>query len=238
MSPTRQAALLDSLTRVTSGLDWDAGGHGVGRLRRDAPRTTTQSAAAKDALVDERDPDAGAVGRLGPRRERRPLLGDRRPSRRAGRRASTSTRPPASATGAPIVSGGETRILPLLQDLADPSPAIGWDAPERAVPVRPRRGRDAARARAGPPPGHRPQRAAADAERDARPPRRRADHRVGAQGRPDGRAAPREPRGRVPRLHGGRVPGGLRARVDDRRSPAVAGTARVLYLMRRAPATT
>ena len=30
-----------------------------------------------------------------------------------------------------IVSRGETRVLPILQDLADPSPAIGWDARER-----------------------------------------------------------------------------------------------------------
>ena len=28
-------------------------------------------------------------------------------------------------------SDGETRILPILQDLANPSPAIGWDARER-----------------------------------------------------------------------------------------------------------
>ena len=30
-----------------------------------------------------------------------------------------------------LQASGETRILPLLQDLADPSPAIGWDLRER-----------------------------------------------------------------------------------------------------------
>ena len=129
MSPTRQAALLDSLVRVISGLDWKPEGtewadYGVSSSYDEG------SAAAKDALVD------GAVRTLAPS-----VVWDL--GANAGRYAAIAAKhadrvvafdidPAASERHwRSLAGGGETKVLPLLQDLADPSPAIGWDGRER-----------------------------------------------------------------------------------------------------------
>ena len=56
-------------------------------------------------------------------------------------RASTSTRPRSRRTIGVCASAPETRILPLVMDLTNPSPALGWDHDERCVlgRARPRR---------------------------------------------------------------------------------------------------
>ena len=131
MSPTRQAALLDSLTRVTSRLR-------LGRPRaRNGPTTASsssyddQSAAAKDALVEavrSARMAPSVVWDLGANAGRYSAIA----ARHVERVVALDIDPAASERHwRSIVSRGETRVLPLLQDLADPSPAIGWDARER-----------------------------------------------------------------------------------------------------------
>ena len=130
ISPTRQAALLDSLKRVIDGLTWTPKGtewadYSVNSSYDD------QSAAVKDALVD------GAVRRLAPtvvwdlgaNAGRYSAIA----ARTAGRVIAFDIDPAASELHWQTLSKqGQTQVLPLLQDLADPSPAIGWDARERS----------------------------------------------------------------------------------------------------------
>ncbi len=131
MSPTRQAALLDSLVRVIGGLDWKPEG--------------TEWADYGDELLVRRPERGrrrtrswtGAIARRWRRRSsgtsaRTPAATRRSPRGRVDRVVAFDIDPAASERHwRSLVSGGETRVLPLLQDLADPSPAIGWDGRER-----------------------------------------------------------------------------------------------------------
>ena len=103
MSPTQQAALLDSLTRLISGLKWQPAGtewadYGTASSYDDA------SARAKDALVETLPARRRTHRRVGPRRECRAVFGDRRrdrgPGDRAGHRSGRERAPLAVAPGA------------------------------------------------------------------------------------------------------------------------------------------
>ncbi len=130
MSPTRQAALLDSLTRVVQGLVWKPEGtewaeYGVLSSYDDA------SAERKDALVAELLRAAGpsVVWDIGANAGRYSAIA----ATVADRVVALDIDPAASERHwRQLQSSGETRILPILQDLANPSPAIGWDTRERA----------------------------------------------------------------------------------------------------------
>ncbi len=129
MSPTRQAALLDSLVRVVAGLKWAPVGtewasYGVASSYDD------ESAARKDVVVADRlaaikpsvvwdlGANAGRYSAIAAGVAERVVALDIDPA--AGERHWQS-----------LQARDETRILPLLQDLANPSPPIGWDARER-----------------------------------------------------------------------------------------------------------
>jgi hypothetical protein len=130
MSPTRQAALLDSLDRLIRGLDWKPEGtewadYGVASSYDDA------SARRKDDIVDgmlqAASPDV--VWDLGANMGRYSAIA----AKHARRVVALDIDPAASERHwRTLQASGETRILPLLQDLADPSPSLGWDGRERA----------------------------------------------------------------------------------------------------------
>jgi hypothetical protein len=129
MSPTRQAALLDSLTRVTTGFDWAPEGTEWADYG-ERSSYDDQSAAAKDALVEGaiRTMAPSVVWDLGANAGRYSAIA----ARHVERVVALDIDPAASERHwRSIVGRGETRVLPILQDLADPSPAIGWDARER-----------------------------------------------------------------------------------------------------------
>ncbi len=131
---------------------------------------------------------------------------------------------------------GNRTILPLVMDLADPSPGGGW-ARRRAGVVREAGGRRRRRARprAGAPPRDRPQRAAAAGRRLARRSRPAGRGGVRAPRRPDGPAAARQQAGgAVPRLPPRRVREGARGAVDHRAAGGAAG--RDAHALRRGQA--
>ena len=109
---------------------------------------------------------------------------------------------------------GQTTILPLVADLADPSPGLGWRGRER----RPLADRCCARAHpvpgAGASPGHRPQHSARRLHRLAGGLRRRGGPGVRRSGRPDGEASAAPSRGAGVRLlaRGGRSGAGAALR--------------------------
>ena len=85
----------------------------------------------------------------------------RRPA--GGSSPGTSTRRPPSGTTAPSGTEGRGDILPLILDLANPSPGIGWAGTRAAIAARAGRPGRGPGAGPGPPPGDLAQRAAADA---------------------------------------------------------------------------
>ena len=129
MSPTRQAALLDSLMRVVAGLSWAPRGtewadYGV-RSSYEEPAAARKdeivaamAEAAAPAVVWDIGANAGRYSAIAARVARRVVALDIDPAASEQHWRS-------------IVERGETRILPLLQDIADPSPGLGWDARER-----------------------------------------------------------------------------------------------------------
>ena len=130
MSPTRQAALLDSLTRVVQGLVWKPVGtewaeYGVASSYDDA------SADRKDAIVAEllKAAAPSVVWDVGANAGRYSAIA----ATVADRVVALDIDPAASERHwRQLQAAGETRILPILQDLANPSPSIGWDTRERA----------------------------------------------------------------------------------------------------------
>ena len=209
MSPTRQAALLDSLRRVIEGLSWTPAGtewadYGTASSYDDA------SAARKDVIVAELLAAArpAVVWDLGANAGRYSAIA----AGVAERVVALDIDPAASERHwRGLQASGETRILPLLQDLANPSPALGWDARERRSLFERAEGatlmalalvHHLAIGRNVPLPM---------LSGDAGPAGRQAADRVGAQGGPDGPAPARHAGGHLPRLHGGRVPRGIRA---------------------------
>jgi hypothetical protein len=127
---TRQAALLDSLRRVIAGLAWRPEGtewadYGVASSYDD------QSAAAKDEAVREllTGIQPTVAWDVGANAGRYSAIA----AEVAERVVALDIDPAASELHwQSLQARGETRILPILQDLANPSPAIGWDARERA----------------------------------------------------------------------------------------------------------
>jgi hypothetical protein len=129
MSPTRQAALLDSLVRLIEGLDWTPAGtewaeYGNASSYEDA------SAQHKDETVAELVGLASpaVVWDLGANAGRYSAIA----ARTAERVVAWDIDPAASERHwRDLQARSETKVLPLLQDLANPSPALGWDACER-----------------------------------------------------------------------------------------------------------
>ncbi len=129
LSPTRQAAFLDSLVRVVEGLNWRPGGTEWAEYGT-ASSYDEASAVSKDAcvaeLVDHARPNV--VWDLGANAGRYSATA----AKAAERVVALDIDPAASERHwRELVTRKETRILPILQDLANPSPAIGWDARER-----------------------------------------------------------------------------------------------------------
>ncbi len=126
-------ALLDNLRRTVTGLDWTPTGtewadYEQGDAADDAARTI---ADAKDVLVRAMLADAGGqvVWDLGANVGRHSAI-----AADLGRRVvawDARSRPRSSATTGASGTRGATAILPLLVDLADPSPAVGWALEER-----------------------------------------------------------------------------------------------------------
>ena len=130
MSPTRQAALLDSLERLVRGLDWKPAGTEWADYGSTASSYDDESALQKDVVVASMlaDSDGAVTWDLGANAGRYSAIA----ARTASRVVALDIDPAASEKHwRDLQASGETRILPLLQDLADPSPAIGWDLRER-----------------------------------------------------------------------------------------------------------
>ncbi len=129
ISPTRQAALHDSLVRLIEGLDWTPAGtewadYGTASSYDEA------GAQAKDDAVREMLTGIGpsVVWDLGANNGRYSAIA----AQAAERVVALDIDPAASERHwRDLVARGETRVLPILQDLANPSPGIGWDARER-----------------------------------------------------------------------------------------------------------
>ena len=130
MSRTRREALIDSLQRLVGGLSWTPSGTEWADYGSTASSYDDQSARRKDAVVAEMveavKPDV--VWDLGANAGRYSAIA----ARTAQQVIALDIDPAASERHwHALQASGETRILPLLQDLADPSPAIGWDLRER-----------------------------------------------------------------------------------------------------------
>ena len=128
MSPTRQAALHDSLVRLIGGLDWTPAGtewadYGTASSYDDASATAKDAGRRRPLICDR------ARGCVGSGCEQRALLRHRR-RYGAGSSRWTSTRRPASATGGtswPEPRRGSCRSSRILRT----RPRDGWDARER-----------------------------------------------------------------------------------------------------------
>ncbi len=130
MSRTRQEALVDSLQRLVGGLSWAPVGTAWAEYGSTASSYDDESARRKDAIVGAMVEASrpAAVWDLGANAGRYSAIA----ARTAQRVIALDIDPAASERHwQALQSSGETRILPLLQDLADPSPAVGWDLRER-----------------------------------------------------------------------------------------------------------
>jgi hypothetical protein len=128
---TRQAALIDSLRRTIAKLDWTPAGTEWADYGSTASSYDDASARHKDELVATLLAEAAPVVAwdLGANAGRYSAIA----ARTAERVLSLDIDPAASERHwRDLKVRGETRILPLLCDLADPSPSIGWDLHERA----------------------------------------------------------------------------------------------------------
>jgi len=129
MNPARQAALIDSLARTVRGLDWRPAGTEWADY---AENTSYDDAAtrAKEALV-ARSLEAlggGVVWDLGANTGRYSRI-----AADLGRAVIAFDSDPAAAERhyRTLRSEGRTDTLPLVMDLVDPSPAVGWSGSER-----------------------------------------------------------------------------------------------------------
>ena len=131
MSDTQRAALLDSLTRAVSGLSWRPEGTEWAEYGGTASSYADADARAKDELVKAmlREAEPRVVWDLGANAGRYSAIA----AGIADRVIALDIDPAASERHwLSLQERGETKILPLLQDLANPSPSLGWDARERA----------------------------------------------------------------------------------------------------------
>lgn len=130
MGATRRAALLDSLRRTIQGLHWSPGG----TEWADYDRQTSYSdegSRAKESLVEAMLRDAGGsvVWDLGANVGRFSAI-----AAGLGRRVVAWDVDPAASERhyQRLKAGGPTSVLPLVQDLVNPSPGLGWAGAERA----------------------------------------------------------------------------------------------------------
>ena len=125
---TRSAALLDSLRRTVASLRWSPTGTEWADYERADP--SDAAASAKDGIVRSMLAEAGGsvVWDLGANVGRHSAI-----AAELGRRVIAWDADPAAVERnyRAIRAAGETRILPLLVDLADPSAAVGWNLSER-----------------------------------------------------------------------------------------------------------
>jgi SAM-dependent methyltransferase len=129
MSPTRQAALHDSLVRLIEHLDWTPAGTEWADYGTESSYDDPD-AQAKDQLIARvlAEASPAVVWDLGANNGRYSAIA----ARTAPRVVALDIDPAASERHwRELKARNEARILPLLQDLANPSPAIGWDAHER-----------------------------------------------------------------------------------------------------------
>jgi ribosomal protein L11 methylase PrmA len=129
MSPARQAALVDSLAGTVRGLDWRPSGTEWAEY---ADNTSYDEAAtrAKETLV-ARSLEAlggGVVWDLGANTGRYSRI-----AADLGRAVIAFDSDPAAAERhyRTLQAEGRTDTLPLVMDLVDPSPAVGWSGSER-----------------------------------------------------------------------------------------------------------
>ncbi|HEY7591005.1 MAG TPA: hypothetical protein VH723_08430 [Candidatus Limnocylindrales bacterium] len=129
MSPLRQRALIDSLRRTVAGLRWDPSGTEWADY---AEHTSydDDAARAKDSLVRDFLAAAGGdrVWDLGANTGRFSRI-----AAGLGRRVVAWDVDPAATERhyRRVRTDGETAILPLVLDLANPSPGLGWAGSER-----------------------------------------------------------------------------------------------------------
>ncbi len=126
---TRRAALVDSLRGAVAGLSWDPGG----TEWADYDGSTSYTAAgtaAKEAIVARMLHDAGGAVAwdLGANVGRFSAI-----AAAAGRRVIAWDADPAASERhyRRVRSDGTTAVLPLVQDLSNPSPGLGWAGIER-----------------------------------------------------------------------------------------------------------
>ena len=208
VSEFKQQALIDSLRRTIAKLEWTPEGTEWADY---ADNTSYGDAgtAAKEELVGRFLADAGGavVWDLGANTGRYSRI-----AAGLGRDVVSWDIDPAAVERnyRQVRRDGDERVLPLVLDLANPSPGLGWANEERrSVPERANAdvvlalalvhhlaiGRNV------------PLDRIASYFAGARP---AARDRVRAEGRPDGPDAARDARGRLRRLHDGRLPDGLR----------------------------
>jgi ribosomal protein L11 methylase PrmA len=131
MGATRRAALLDSLRRTIHGLTWNPRGTEWADYDRQTSYTD-EGTRAKEALVAEMLRDAGGevVWDLGANVGRFSAL-----AAGLGRRVVAWDVDPAASERhyQQLKAAGTTNVLPLVQDLVNPSPGLGWAGSERAA---------------------------------------------------------------------------------------------------------
>ena len=126
---TRRAALLDSLRRTVTGIRWDPGG--TEWADYDASTSyTPEGTKAKEEAVSRMVRAAGGsiVWDLGANVGRYSAV-----AAKTGRRVVAWDADPAASERhyGRLRRAGETSILPLVQDLTNPSPGLGWAGAER-----------------------------------------------------------------------------------------------------------
>ncbi len=129
MGDLRRAALIDSLRGVVKGLDWSpAGTEWADYTER--TNYTDEAASAKETAVATMLAAAGAgvVWDLGANTGRFSRI-----AADGGRRVVAFDIDPAAAERhyRALRAAGDEHILPLVMDLANPSPALGWATSER-----------------------------------------------------------------------------------------------------------
>jgi ribosomal protein L11 methylase PrmA len=131
MGATRRAALLDSLRRTIQGLRWNPGRTEWADYDRQTPYSD-DGTVVKEAIVDTmlRDIGGSVAWDLGANQGRFSAI-----AARLGRRVVTWDLDPAASERhyQRLKLAGTTKVLPLVQDLVNPSPGIGWASAERAA---------------------------------------------------------------------------------------------------------
>ena len=129
MGATRRAALLDSLRRTIQGLHWSPGGTEWADYDRQTSYTD-EGTRAKEVVVEAMLRDAGGAVAwdLGANVGRFSAI-----AARLGRRVVAWDVDPAASERhyQRLKASGSDSVLPLVQDLVNPSPGLGWAGSER-----------------------------------------------------------------------------------------------------------